>query len=506
MVGVWFKGLEIMVDYINLTDAKVSKVQLGEKLRDSITSLSVTRLNRGNKIVFRWQKRIKNSNAYPSLTLGSYPSMTINDARSIALQYEKLAEQGIHPRVKEEEERKTDEKSGVTLREALDRYNMWRADANSLGTIQHRTKSISLVFASYMDKPIRLLTVEVVNDIYHYWKSQRVAPNRNNKNGSPYSAKNAVRYLNSIFNYCKIFKILDENPILPILKPLGIFQKAKSRGIYLQPKECERLILGLADLRWKEYPTSELMKHTNYRESWRSYHSLVGYHLLEVLLWTGLRKGDVARLKWEDIFIKGNEEENTPHFKLTIQKNQDKPFAIPLTQSLKRVFVWMKNLKLDSPYVFPNIKDTTAMPYTRGKKNAKGEMTVPKYMLTTKKKLKKRYKRLHELRIDKSTGYGSLTRVCENIQMYSFKDGFKDKNTIKMMPQLLRHNFATHGRMCGLTNEQLQMITGHSNSFDDRQMGNALLNYVRNLVTVNLPLFERVEAGIHGDLYAEIIM
>ena len=74
------------------------------------------------------------------------------------------------------------------------------------------------------------------------------------------------------------------------------------------------------------------------------------------------------------------------------------------------------------------------------------------------------------------------------------------------MPQLLRHNFATHGRMCGLTNEQLQMITGHSNSFDDRQMGNALLNYVRNLVTVNLPLYQKVEEGIHGELYEEIII
>ena len=50
------------------------------------------------------------------------------------------------------------------------------------------------------------------------------------------------------------------------------------------------------------------------------------------------------------------------------------------------------------------------------------------------------------------------------------------------------------------------MITGHSNSFDDRQMGNALLNYVRNLVTVNLPLYQKVEEGIHGELYEEIII
>jgi integrase len=495
-----------MVDYSSFTDARVNRVKLNEKLRDAIASLSVTRLARGNKIVFRWQKRIKNSKAYPTLTLGSYPSLTINEARRIALEYDGLAEKGIHPRDKEEEERKTDEKLSVTLREALDRYTMWRAEKNSQGTIKHRHDSISLIFADYMDKPIRLLTVEVVNDIYHYWKSQRVAPNRKNKNGSPYSAKNGVKYLNSIFNYCVIFKILDENPILPILKPLGIFEKPKSRGIYLQPKECERLILGLADLRDWDYPTRSLMKHPNYRESWRSYHSLVGYHLLEVLLWTGLRVGDVARLKWEDVFMKGNEEEKTPHFTLKIQKNQDRPFAVPLTNSMRRIFSYMQKMKLNSPYVFPRIKDTTAMPYTEIFKNKKGEDKAGKWMINSKKQLKKRYKRVHELRIDKTNGFGSLKRVCENIQMYSFPKGFKDKKTKKMIPQLLRHNFATHGRMCGLTNEQLQMITGHSNSFDDRQMGNALLNYVRNLVVVNNPLFERVEEGMHGDLYKEIIL
>ena len=74
------------------------------------------------------------------------------------------------------------------------------------------------------------------------------------------------------------------------------------------------------------------------------------------------------------------------------------------------------------------------------------------------------------------------------------------------MPQLLRHNFATHARMCGLTNEQIEMITGHSNSYDAGQMGNATLNYVRNLLTVNKPFYEKIEAGLMGDLYDDIVI
>ena len=495
-----------MVDYSSFTDARVNRVKLNQKLRDSIASLSVTRLSKGNKVVFRWQKRIKNSTAYPTLTLGSYPSLSINEARRIALEYDGLAEQGLHPREHEEEQAKEDKRNNTTLREVLQNYTDFRYEFNSPSTRKQRYDLISLVFKDYMDKPLNILTVERINNRFQEWMSQRVAPNRKNKSDSPYSARLSLRYLNSILNYAVTFEIIEKNPIDKILKPLQIYRKPESRGIYLQPKECERLILGLADLRGSEYPTSSLMKHPNYRESWRSYHSYVGYHLLELLLWTGLRVGDVARLKWEDVFIQGSEEEKTPHFKLKIQKNKDKPFALPSTESMRRVFGRIKKIKLESPYVFPHILDTRAMPYPESKMNEKGQRLMPKYALTSKKKLKKRYKRIRELRIDKTKGYGSLERVCENIQHYSFPDGFKDAKTKKMMPQLLRHNFATHGRMCGLTNEQLQMITGHSNSFDDRQMGNALLNYVRNLVTVNLPLYQKVEEGIHGELYEEIII
>ncbi len=308
-----------MVDYSSFTDARVNRVKLNQKLRDSIASLSVTRLSKGNKVVFRWQKRIKNSTAYPTLTLGSYPSLSINEARRIALQYDGLAEQGLHPREHEEEQAKEDKRNNITLKEVLQNYTDFRYEFNSPSTRKQRYDLISLVFKDYMDKPLNILTAERINNRYQEWKSQRVAPNRKNKSGSPYSARLSLRYLNSILNYAVTFEIIEKNPIDKILKPLQIYRKPESRGIYLQPKECERLILGLADLRGSEYPTSSLMKHPNYRESWRSYHSYVGYHLLELLLWTGLRVGDVARLKWEDVFIQGSEEEKTPHFKLKIQ-------------------------------------------------------------------------------------------------------------------------------------------------------------------------------------------
>jgi site-specific recombinase XerD len=504
-----------MVDYVSFTDARISKVLVNDRLRDSIPSLSVTRLKRGNKVVFRWKKRIKGTSEYPELTLGSYPAMSINDARGKALEYDGLAEQGIHPRIHEEEMKAEQMKSAITLRQVLEDYNNFRLEFNAPSTIKQRTDTISLVFDDYMDKPFNKLSNSMIVNRYQEWRTQRKAPNRKNKNGSPHSAKLAMRYLNSLFNYALSFELVEKNPMARILKPMQVYKKAESKGIYLKVPECKKLYEGLIDFRLFKadgvggMTTEDFMKVKSYKESWRSWHSLVGYQLMEMLFFTGLRVGDVARLTWDTVHIDGNDEEDIPHFTLKIQKNQNRLFAIPLTFNTKRIFVQLKALQFDSPYVFPDILDTKALPITKKPKvNSKGEVIgkIAPYMISSKKKLKARYKTKSELRINNERGYGSTKRVCENIQNYIFPSGFQYQKTTKMMPQLLRHNFATHARMCHFTNEQIEMITGHSNSYDAGQMGNATLNYVRNLLTVNKPFYEKIEAGLMGDLYDDIVI
>ena len=502
-----------MVEFISFTERRIEKIKVNERLRDTVPSLSVTKLKKGNKIVFRWKKRIKKSTEYPELTLGSYPAMSINGARRQALEYDALAEQGIHPRQKEEQELLDKQRTSITLKQILEDYNNFRLEFNAPSTIKQRTDLINLVFDDYMDKPIQILNTQNINQRYQEWRTQRIAPNRKNKNGSPHSAKLAFRYLNSLLNYAVDFEFIEKNPLKKIQKQLQIFQKPKSKGLYLQPDECVKLFKGLSDFRILEFEgragitTRDLMKVKGYKESWRSWHSLIGYELMMLLMFTGLRVGDVARLKWETVFLKGNDMEKTPHFTLKIQKNKDKLFAIPITTTMARIFKDMKAYKFNSPYVFPNIVDTKAIPILkRFKKNDKGETIAPSYMFNSKKKLKKRYKLKSQLRIDNTKGYGSLGRVCENIETYIFPDGYRWEDTTKMMPQLMRHNFASHGRECGLSDEQIEMVTGHSNSFDDTKMGNSTLNYVRNLISVNKPLFEIIERGLMGELYKDIVL
>ena len=68
----------------------------------------------------------------------------------------------------------------------------------------------------------------------------------------------------------------------------------------------------------------------------------------------------------------------------------------------------------------------------------------------------------------------------------------------------MRHNFATHPRMAGLTNEEIKRVTGYAIS-QFNELG-ATLGYVTDLATTNKPLFEKVEQGIVGDLYDDLLL
>lgn len=480
---------------ISLTDMRIKRLKTGETLLDALPSLSVTKLSTGNKVVFRWHKRIRRSNAYPNLTLGSYPTLSINRARRQAGIYDDLAEQGLHPREYEEEQAIEEKKATMTLQELLNDYNMARAEFNSAGTIKTRNEVVQLVFKDYLNQSLGKLTTIAIRNRYNEWSSQRRAP-YSKKSGSPYNAKNALRNLNALLNHAVIYEYLDKNPMQKIIKSIQLYKKPPSKAIYLHVPECEELIEGLSKFRATspEGAKENLSKHKYYKETWRSWSSLIGYEVIEMLLFTGLRKGDVCRLKWEQVHFKGTSEFDIPHFEVHIQKNQEALFAIPMTKTIENIFKWMRSIRLKSPLVFPAVLDTRALPLLNNKDK----------MLGTKGTRLKKYKNSQELRVSQTTGYGSLDRVCENIEKLCFPNGFKSKKTNKFIPQLLRHNFATHARSAGLRNEEIKRVTGHViNQFNE--LG-ASMHYVQELVTNHKPLFEKVEQGILGNLYEDIVV
>lgn len=431
------------------TESRLNKLKTGEVLKDNTEGLSAKRLARNNKIAFVWHKRVRGTKEYPTYTLGYYNGGSLNEIRLMALSYNSKADEGINPRDFYEELHKEKQRSSKTLMEVLKEYERRKFDDNTDITRKERNNQIKSMWGDYLDRPISDLDISSVDNRFQEWKSQR---------GAESSARNGCRHLNSLLNHAKKFKYINENPFdqLPELK---IFKHERYRNIYLFPKENIKLIEGLMDLADdSDMGIDKLKTNPKYKKRWTSKYNLVGYKVIELLLYSGMRVNEIKSLKWEQVKLEGNTEweKDIPYFELNLSKQKQK-FAIPITKSMMTLFKFLKAKNYDSTYVFS---------------------------------------------LGGGKPIGSLRRVCQAIEDYSFADGFRGGETNKFMPQLLRHNFASHASNCGMTPQQVSAITGHATMSLSRNLG-ATENYIHNLIETNLHLYERVEASILGEIMGD---
>ena len=431
------------------TEARLNNLKVGEVLKDNTEGLSAKRLARNNKIAFVWHKRVRGTKEYPTYTLGYYSGGSLNDIRMLALTYNSKADEGVNPRDYFEELDRKKQRSSKTLGEVLKEYERRKYDDNTDITRKERNNQIKSMWGDYLDRPISDLNLSSVDNRFQEWKSQR---------GAESSARNGCRHLNSLLNHAKKFKYIDENPFdqLPELK---IFKHERYRNIYLYPAENVTLIEGLMDLaEHSEIGIEKLKSNPKYKKRWTSQYNLVGYRVIELLLYSGMRVNEIKSLRWEQVKMEGNTDwdKDIPYFELNLSKQKQK-FAIPITKSMMNLFKFLKARNYDSTYVFS---------------------------------------------LGGGRPIGSLRRVCQAIEDYTFPDGFRGGETNKFMPQLLRHNFASHASNCGMTPQQVSAITGHATMNVSRNLG-ATENYIHNLIETNLHLYERVEASILGEIMGD---
>jgi integrase len=436
----------VEIKTMSFTDKKLLALEVGEKLKDHTEGLSAVRLKGYRKIAFVWHKRIRGSKQYPTLTIGYYGGESLNDIRMKAMQYNRHADHGVNPRDYYNERRKIKERTTKTLREVLENYNRLKSDRNSPTTIKERNNQMENMWGDYLDKPIGELDAGIIDARFNEFKSQR---------GAPSSARLGVRHLNALLNRAKRLKYIRVNPLDEIAEDIQPFAKEKSRNIFLSFEENVALISGIKEL-CGERGLEILKECPDYKKSWHSNYSLLGYRAILLMLYSGLRKNEVCTLKWDQVYLEGLKSINKkiPFFTVTLSKQKQK-FAIPITQSMMRVFRDIKAMKIKSEYVFP---------------------------------------------LSKNYPMGSLRRVCRNIQDYIFPEGFTEGETVKFMPQVLRHNFATHSFGAGLSPSQVSAITGHASSDPDKKLG-ATEVYMHSNAETNLPLFERVEEALMGKAY-----
>jgi len=275
------------------------------------------------KVVFLAEGRIKGGKS-KRVTLGPYPQLNLEEARTKARNALTLLREGTDPieqykRVlSDKKEQLAREKAlSVPLNELMESY----FEARQLKSERHYRKVINLCFSDWLDVPVRGITRQMVESRY---KEKAF------KEGHMATAAQSMRYLSAIMNYGKAEEIngeplIQDNPV-NVLKGKRIQRTIKPKERYIEKEQLFSFIRALM---------TEI--HRDARD------------VLLMELFTGLRDIEVKSLEWSDCDF------NQKH--ITIKNNKSsRTHIIPMGGFLYALLITRKALKKKSDYVFPNKK------------------------------------------------------------------------------------------------------------------------------------------------------
>lgn len=261
------------------------------------------------------------------VTLGRHPAMSLGDARKRARQILRLASEGIDPRRIEQEKK-----------------DKARQDqANTFGCLAER------FMEQHVETNLRPTTVReyrriLFGDDTRGWRNRSVTSIQKRdvldlldtieRRGSVSAARLSLAYLRKFFNWCVDREIIDTSPAVRI-RPGG---KIPSR---------ER-VLSADELRFvaKAFEEDE---------------SVFG-PLFQILLLTGQRRNEVARMTWDELRDLDGE---APVWQMPGSRTKNhKPHLVPMTPAVVTI---LKSIPRIGPYVFTTTGDTPVSGFSKAK-------------------------------------------------------------------------------------------------------------------------------------------
>lgn len=247
------------------------------------------------------------------VTIGQHGAFTAEQAKAEAKHLLGQMARGINPN----DTRKEARVKGVTLAQSFDDYLEARKSLKPT-TVRDYRKCMRMYFSDWRNKPL----VEITKDMVE---------RRHKKIGerSQAQANLGMRFLRALFNFAteryedsKGRSLIPENPVKRLSKTRAWY-RIERRTDYLKPNEIKP---------WYE----AVIKIEN---------AVIQDYLL-LLLFTGLRRQEGARLTWSNADLLGRT--------LTVHdpKNRE-PHALPLSDFLHDLLQKRKREAVDSPYVFP---------------------------------------------------------------------------------------------------------------------------------------------------------
>jgi integrase len=263
-----------------------------------------------NAKTFVAQRTLGAKGATRRLTVGPVNTMSVDEARERAADMLDDLRRGIDPKRKTENQ---------TVKQALDAYLTARKDLRPASERVYR--QIERTLSDWMDKPLRDVTGDMIET-----KHRELAA-ATKKEGTRYhgtsTANGAMRTFRILWNYAA-----DRTPDMPPnpIKRLkrGWYPEARRTGM-VQPEDLPRFYQAVLAL---ENPVS------------RDY--------ILVLLFTGMRRGECATLRWTDIDF----SERVIRVPATATKAKRK-LDLPMSDVVRNVLVARRALG-DSGFVFPS--------------------------------------------------------------------------------------------------------------------------------------------------------
>lgn len=285
------------------TKKAIDQVPIPEKrlrLRDEGVPGLVLDITPSGTRTFRVYKKLKGHKSPVNVSLGKYPSISIENARNLAKETLGKMSQGVNPN----EQARSERRSQITLRQAFYDYTASRPLAGS--TARDYKAAVEKYLKDYADKPLLNITEEVV-------KREHAKVTK----FSPAQADAIMRLLRAVFNFAKYEYrgvgnkfIFDLNPV-EILGHHRLWNNVGRRNTRITQGQLPAWFKGLEKI----------------REGGDDF-AIAVCDLAEMGLLTGLRRSELLSLKWDQVNLK----ERTYYLSKT--KNGD-PLELPISE---RVF------------------------------------------------------------------------------------------------------------------------------------------------------------------------
>ena len=263
---------------MRLTKQQVDKIEVPTSgqlfYRDDVLKGFALRVTESGARSFILEKRV--AGKVKRITLGRYPDISVEQARKQAHKLLGKIATGINPIA----ERKASKQRAITLQEALTDYLKVRKSMKASTKADYQ-KVIKSVFPDWLDKPLLDITKDMIAKRHAQYGSMR----------SESAANLAMRIMRAVFNFAagqyedeQGKSLILENPVKRLSHTRAWYRVSRRQTI-IKKHELPRWYEAVMNI--------EMERSTNIADSIRDF--------LLLLLFTGLRRSEAAKLKWDNV-------------------------------------------------------------------------------------------------------------------------------------------------------------------------------------------------------------